>query len=155
MTLANWIANPENPLTARVMVNRIWQFHFGRGIVETASDFGRNGTPPTNLELLDWLAVKFTEEKWSIKKMHRLILHSATYRQSSVTDNPKAAEVDGENKLLWRFPVQRLSGEAVRDAVLAVSGRLNESRVVWRCIRRYRKDGRRSKSAGREYLGDL
>ncbi len=74
MTLANWIANPENPLTARVMVNRIWQFHFGKGIVETASDFGRNGTPPTNLELLDWLAVKFTEEKWSIKKMHRLIL---------------------------------------------------------------------------------
>lgn len=125
MTLANWIARPENPLTARVMVNRIWQFHFGRGMVETASDFGRNGSRPTHPELLDWLAVKFTEEKWSIKKMHRLILTSATYRQSSIANNAKAAEIDGDDRLLWRFPRQRLSGEAVRDALLAVSGRLN------------------------------
>ncbi|MEO8128558.1 MAG: DUF1553 domain-containing protein, partial [Bryobacteraceae bacterium] len=125
MTLAEWIANPDNPLTARVMVNRIWQFHFGRGIVETSSDFGRNGSPPTNLELLDWLAVKFTEEKWSVKKMHRLILTSATYRQASLYDDSKGLQVDPENKLLWRFPRQRLSGEAIRDAVLAVSGRLN------------------------------
>ena len=125
MTLADWIANPENPLTARVMVNRIWQFHFGRGIVETSSDFGRNGTPPTNLELLDWLAIRFTEEKWSIKKMHRLILSSAAYRQASLHENSKGVDADGENRLLWRFPRQRVSGEAVRDALLAVSGRLN------------------------------
>lgn len=125
MTLAEWIASPDNPLTARVMVNRIWQFHFGKGIVETASDFGRNGTPPTNLELLDWLAVRFTEDKWSIKKMHRLILSSAVYRQSSMQGNPKGLEVDGDNKLLWRFPRQRISGEAIRDSLLSVSGRLN------------------------------
>jgi len=125
MTLANWIASPENPLTARVMVNRIWQHHFGRGIVDTPSDFGKNGSRPSHKELLDWLALRFTEDKWSIKAMHRLILNSATYRQDSKGLNAKAAEVDPENQLLWRFNRQRLEGEAVRDAVLAVSGRLS------------------------------
>ncbi len=125
MTLAEWIASPENPLTARVMVNRIWQYHFGRGIVETSNDFGRNGSPPTNPELLDWLALRFVEEKWSIKQMHRLILNSAAYKQESRREDANALRVDPENKLLWRFPRQRLSGEAIRDAVLAVSGSLN------------------------------
>jgi hypothetical protein len=125
MTLANWIASPENPLTARVMVNRLWQHHFGRGIVETPSDFGKNGGRPTHPELLDWLALKFIEEKWSIKSMHRIILNSAAYRQDSKTPNAKAAQIDPENQYLWRFNRQRLEGEPVRDAVLSVSGRLN------------------------------
>jgi hypothetical protein len=128
MTLANWIVSPENPLTARVMVNRIWQHHFGRGIVESPSDFGKNGTRPSHPELLDWLAHRFIEEKWSIKAMHRLILNSASYRQDSKIVNAKAAQVDPENHLLWRFNRQRLEGEVVRDAVLAASGRLNPAR---------------------------
>ncbi len=128
MTLAKWIASPENPLTARVMVNRIWQHHFGRGIVETASDFGRNGTPPSHPELLDWLATRFVEEKWSVKAMQRLILESAAYRQSSLETQPAALQTDPEDRLLWRFNRQRIEGEAVRDSVLAVSGRLNPER---------------------------
>ena len=126
MTLARWIASPDNPLTARVMVNRLWQYHFGRGIVETSSDFGRNGAPPTHPELLDWLAGRFVEQKWSIKRMHRLILESAAYRQASKKTDPRAAEADPDNKLLWRFPRQRLSGEAIRDSVLELSGRLTQ-----------------------------
>jgi Protein of unknown function (DUF1553)/Protein of unknown function (DUF1549) len=125
ITLAKWIASSENPLTARVMVNRIWQHHFGRGIVETPSDFGRNGTAPTHPELLDWLAIRFVEEKWSIKAMHRLMVNSSTYRQASVNLCGKGPETDSENALLWHFNRQRLEGEAVRDSVLAVSGRLN------------------------------
>jgi hypothetical protein len=125
MTLAKWIASADNPLTARVMVNRIWQHHFGRGIVETASDFGRNGSPPSHPELLDWLATRFAEDKWSIKAMQRLILTSATYRQSSMETEPKAMQTDPDNRLLWRFNRLRLEGEAIRDSVLAVSGRLN------------------------------
>ena len=125
MTLAKWIASADNPLTARVMVNRIWQHHFGRGIVETASDFGRNGTPPSHPELLDWLATRFVEDKWSIKAMHRLILTSAAYRQSSMETESKAIEADPDDRLLWRFNRLRLEGEAIRDSVLAVSGRLN------------------------------
>jgi len=128
MTLAKWIASPNNPLTARVMVNRIWQHHFGRGIVGTPSDFGRNGTPPTHPELLDWLATRFVEEKWSIKAMHRLILTSATYRQSAMTVDSKASQIDPENRLLWHFNRLRLEGEMIRDSVLAVSGRLNPAR---------------------------
>jgi hypothetical protein len=125
LTLANWIASPDNPLTARVMVNRLWQHHFGRGIVETVSDFGRNGTRPTHPELLDWLATQFVQEKWSIKAMHRLILNSSTYRQASAGTDEKAPQVDPDNRLLSRFPRLRLEGEAIRDSVLAVSGRLN------------------------------
>ena len=124
-TLANWIASPENPLTARVMVNRIWQYHFGRGIVETTSDFGKNGSRPTHPELLDWLALKFIDEGWSVKAIHRLILTSSTYRQS--TENPLAKDntVDPENHLLWRAERRRLEAEQVRDGILWISGRLN------------------------------
>ena len=125
MTLANWIASPENPLTARVMVNRVWQYRFGRGIVETSSDFGKNGARPTHPELLDWLAVRFVDEKWSLKALHRLILTSSTYRQASRRRHDRAEETDSANRLLWRFPRRRLEGELIRDSVLAVSGRLN------------------------------
>ncbi len=124
-TLAQWIASPDNPLTARVMVNRIWQHHFGRGIVETASNFGKNGSGATHPELLDWLAVTFVENGWSIKKMHRLMLLSNAYRQSA--ENPAAAgnDKDPDNHLLWRFERRRLEAEAIRDGILYLSGGLN------------------------------
>jgi mono/diheme cytochrome c family protein len=128
-TLARWIASPDNPLTARVMANRIWQYHFGRGIVETSSNFGKNGAPPTHPELLDWLAVAFVERGWSVKEMHRLMLLSATYRQSS--ENPAAPEnesLDADNRLLWRFERRRLEAEAIRDGILYLSGGLNPER---------------------------
>ncbi len=125
MALADWIARPDNPLTARVMVNRIWQGHFGIGLVETSSDFGRSGATPTHPELLDWLATKFVENDWSIKQMHRLIVLSQTYRQSSAVDDPAAVAQDADVRLLWRFPSRRLEGEAIRDSMLAVSGELN------------------------------
>jgi hypothetical protein len=124
VTLARWIASADNPLTARVMVNRIWQHHFGRGIVETPSDFGRNGARPTHPELLDWLAVRFVDEKWSIKAMHRLMLTSGTYRQAA--ENP--AVKDAGDHLLWRFARRRLEAEEIRDNILWVSGRLNLER---------------------------
>ena len=124
MTLANWIANPENPLTARVMVNRLWQYRFGRGIVETSSDFGKNGALPTHPELLDWLAVRFVDGKWSLKALHRLMVTSSTYRQVSRRRSGRAEDTDPANRLLWRFPRLRLEGELIRDSVLAVSGRL-------------------------------
>jgi len=124
LALADWIASPENPLTARVMVNRIWQGHFGIGLVETPSDFGRNGARPSNPELLDWLPSEFVRSGWSVKQMHRLILLSATYRQSSRLD-PVAAARDADDHLLWRFPSRRLESEPIRDSMLAVSGQLN------------------------------
>jgi mono/diheme cytochrome c family protein len=123
--VAEWIASPDNPLAARVMVNRLWQNHFGQGIVRTANNFGRNGTPATHPELLDWLAAQFIESKWSIKSMHRLIVNSATYRQRSDYESLKGARLDAQNRLLWRMNRRRLEGEAVRDSILAVSGRLN------------------------------
>ncbi len=128
MTLARWIASPQNPLTARVMVNRIWQHHFGNGIVGTPSDFGKNGDRPTHPELLDWLALRFAQDGWSIKSMHRLMLASSTYRQSA--DNPRVADTspDPENRLLWRFNRRRLEAEAIRDSILLASGRLNTER---------------------------
>ncbi len=122
--LANWIANPANPMTARVMVNRLWQHHFGAGIVGTPSDFGRNGDHATHPELLDWLAVKFTEDGWSLKKMHRLMLTSAAYRQSTQV-TPLSAKQDPQNHLLSHMNRIRLEGEALRDSILATSGRLN------------------------------
>jgi mono/diheme cytochrome c family protein len=122
--LADWIASPRNPLTARVMVNRLWQGHFGTGIVETPSDFGRSGMPPSHPELLDWLAAEFIRVGWSMKQMHRLMVLSATYRQSSFHPSP-AADEDGESRLLWRFPSLRLSSESMHDSMLAVSGLLN------------------------------
>jgi mono/diheme cytochrome c family protein len=122
--LAVWIAGVDNPLTARVAVNRIWQYHFGKGIVRTPSDFGLTGDRPSHPELLDWLATEFVQKGWSWKSMHRLILTSTAYRQSSVY-NPKVASKDPENRLLWRMNPRRLEAEIIRDSVLTVSGKLN------------------------------
>jgi hypothetical protein len=122
--LANWVAGPDNPLTARVMVNRLWQHHFGRGIVRTPSDFGVRGEPPSHAELLDWLAAEFVERGWSVKAMHRLMLLSATYQQSTRA-SPESLAQDPGNKLLGRMNRLRLEGEIIRDSLLAVSGRLN------------------------------
>jgi Protein of unknown function (DUF1553)/Protein of unknown function (DUF1549) len=129
--LARWIASPEHPLTARVLVNRLWQHHFGRGIVATASDFGVRGQPPTHPELLDWLATEFIARGWSVKQMHKLMLLSATYQQSS---SPRmsaaipagAGDQDPDNQLFSRMNRCRLEGEIIRDSLLAVSGRLND-----------------------------
>jgi mono/diheme cytochrome c family protein len=128
MTLAKWIASADNPLTARVMVNRIWQQHFGRGIVETTSDFGKNGARPTHPELLDWLAIRFVEEKWSVKQMHRLMLNSNTYKQAAENPAYKDNKIDPDNKLLWKFNRRRLEAEEIRDGILFASGRLNPAR---------------------------
>ncbi|MBL7649458.1 MAG: DUF1553 domain-containing protein [Candidatus Hydrogenedentes bacterium] len=122
--LADWIASADNPLTARVMVNRIWQHHFGRGIVDTPSDFGAMGARPTNQELLDWLAATFIEEGWKPKALHRRILLSQTYRQSSAP-RPDALAADAASVYLWRFPPRRLEAEPIRDAILATSGVLD------------------------------
>jgi hypothetical protein len=122
--LARWLASPENPLTARVQVNRLWQHHFGTGLVATPSDFGRNGRPPTHPELLDWLARQFVRDGWSLKKMHRLMMTSAVYRRAS-SPSPSAIARDPENKFLWRMNRRRLEGEAIRDTILAVSGTLS------------------------------
>jgi mono/diheme cytochrome c family protein len=126
--LADWIASPDNPLTARVMANRILQHHFGRGLVRTPSDFGYRGTPPTHPELLDWLAGEFVARGWSLKALHRLIVTSAAYRMSSRPD-PSAMAKDPENDLFWRFDLRRLEAEEVRDSVLAVSGDLNRAEL--------------------------
>src|SRR6266478_2708334 len=124
--LAKWVTDPDNPLTARVMVNRIWQFHFGAGIVATPNDFGRMGVRPTHPELLDYLANEFVNSGFSMKHVHRLILNSSAYRQSSTGANPAALEKDPENKLLWKFNRRRLEAEEIRDAMLAAAGNLNE-----------------------------
>ena len=159
LQLADWIASPENPLTARVLVNRVWQHHFGVGLVSTPNDFGKNGTKPTHPELLDWLASELVNpsrssrreeahsqpahhasritdnqslvtsaatKPWSIKHLHRLILTSATWRQSSVP-REEALKVDASSRLLWRFPPRRLEAEGIRDSMLAVSGNLDRT----------------------------
>jgi hypothetical protein len=124
--LARWLTQPDHPLTSRVMVNRIWHYHFGRGIVGTPSDFGRLGELPSHPELLDWLALEFVERGWSIKEMHRLIMNSAAYRQSSIHPQPELARLkDPENRLLWRANLRRLEGEQIRDAMLWAGGELN------------------------------
>ncbi len=126
--LAEWIASPGNPLTARVIVNRLWQHHFGEGIVRTPSDFGINGDRPSHPELLDWLATQLVAQHWSLKAVHRLMLTSNAYRQS--TENPnyeKYAQADPKNQLLWRMNWIRLEGETIRDSVLAISGELQTS----------------------------
>ena len=123
-TLADWIASPQNPLTARVMVNRIWQGHFGTGFVQTPSDFGRMGMKPTHPELLDYLAAEFIRSGWSVKHMHRLILLSQTYGQSSQSIKENAT-IDSDVRYLWRYPSRRLEAESIRDSMLAVSDRLN------------------------------
>src|SRR5436853_5921372 len=113
--LANWLVDPANPLTARVMANRIWHYHFGRGIVPTSSDFGIMGTRASHPELLDWLSDEFVRSGWSTKHMHRLILTSSAYRQSSAF-REDCSKADSSNRLLWRFPRQRLDAEEIRDA---------------------------------------
>ncbi len=122
--LAQWLADPANPLPARVMVNRVWHYHFGRGIVATPSDFGFNGGPPSHPELLDWLAAYYIANGWQLKPIHRLIVLSSTYRQSSRLD-AKAQSIDRDNRLLWRVAPRRLEAESIRDEILASSGRLD------------------------------
>jgi mono/diheme cytochrome c family protein len=122
--LADWVASPDNPLTARVMVNRIWQGHFGRGVVASCNDFGRFGDPPTHPALLDWLADEFVRGGWSVKRLHKLILTSNAY-QMSARANDAGLKADPLNIHLWRFNMRRLQAEEVRDSVLAASGRLN------------------------------
>jgi len=124
LELSQWIAHADNPLTARVMVNRIWQHHFGEGIVRTPSNFGKLGEAPTHPELFDWLAVQFIQDGWSVKAMHRRIMLSATYQQGSVIPKDLAAK-DAENRLFGRFSPRRLEAEAIRDAMLSVSGQLD------------------------------
>jgi hypothetical protein len=148
LTLANWIVSPQNPLTARVLVNRLWQGHFGRGLVATPNDFGLAGARPSHPELLDWLAGELIRDGWSMKKLHRLIVTSAAYRQASASEPASdvswsvngrqiplvpvgepavsAASIDAENTLLWRQNVRRLTAEQLRDALMAVSGTLTE-----------------------------
>jgi len=122
--LANWLGSPEHPLTARVMVNRVWQFRMGAGIVATPNDFGVLGQRPTNQKLLDWLAVEFVENNWSVKAIDRMIVLSNAYQQASATDDKKS-KIDPDNKLYWRMNRKRLEGEIIRDSVLAASGALN------------------------------
>ena len=124
MALAEWIVHPENTLTWRSIVNRIWHYHFGRGIVDTPNDFGRVGGTPSHPELLDWLAVEFRDGGGSLKELHRLILNSAVYNQTS-DHNPSFVNKDNSNRFLWRHNRRRLEAEALRDTVLLVSGKLD------------------------------
>ncbi|MGI9518403.1 MAG: DUF1553 domain-containing protein [Pirellulaceae bacterium] len=128
MALARWIASPDNPLTARVMVNRIWQHHFGRGIVRSSSDLGFQGIAPTHPKLLDWLASEFVRRDWSIKALHKLILMSSAYRMSS-DFSQSAYDVDPINDKFWRFDMRRLTAEEIRDSILAVNGTLNRDKM--------------------------
>ena len=128
--LANWIASPKNPLTARVIVNRLWQQHFGQGLASNASDFGRLGEKPTHPELLDWLAARLVKEGWSLKKMHRLMVTSATYRMGSADFGMRNEKInpllfDPENRLLWHYPIRRMDAGQIHDAALAASGELD------------------------------
>jgi hypothetical protein len=128
--LARWIASKDNPLTARVAVNYLWSWHFGRPIVETTFDLGRNGKAPTHPELLDWLAIEFMEQGWKMKPLHRLLVTSQAYRMRSGignSDNPNLAH-DPDNRFCWRYPTQRLEAEMVRDCVLYLAGDLDTTR---------------------------
>jgi len=124
LALANWLCSPDNPLTARVMVNRLWQYHFGRGIVRSPNNFGFHGDAPTHPRLLDWLASEFVAGNWKLKRMHRLMMTSSTYQMSSRSNAAALAE-DPQNNLFWRFDMRRLTAEEIRDSMLAVSGSLN------------------------------
>src|SRR3989442_9880477 len=123
--LAQWLASPSNPLTARVIVNRIWHHHFGRGIVATLDNFGKMGDLPTHPELLDYLSVEFMNHEWSIKQMHRLIMTSEAYQMASAYENAVDREKDPQNQYLWRFRAARLDAEVVRDSLLAAGGGVN------------------------------
>ncbi|MDA7527541.1 PSD1 and planctomycete cytochrome C domain-containing protein [Planctomicrobium sp.] len=127
VALAKWITDSRNPLTPRVIVNRLWHYHFGLGIVDSPSDFGYSGGRPSHPELLDWLAKRFVNGGWKLKNLHRLILNSATYQQASNVHNTSAEEIDGDNRLLWRSNSRRLDGESTRDAMLSLSGALNRA----------------------------
>lgn len=127
LAFAKWLTNPEHPLTARVMVNRIWKQHFGRGIVRSLGNFGKNGDPPTHPELLDWLALEFVREGFSIKAMHRLMMTSTTYRQASAV-TPEHEKLDPDNRWLSRMPLRRINGEELRDSLLLIAGQLDEQR---------------------------
>jgi len=131
LAFARWLTSRDHPLTARVMVNRVWQQHFGRGIVETPDNFGKLGAPPTHPELLDWLAVDFMKNGWTLKRLHRQIMTSSVYRQSSHQpadgETSVAKKVDPENHLLWRMNLLRLEAEVIRDSVLAASGKLDRT----------------------------
>ena len=122
--LAEWIARRENPLTARVLVNRIWKHHFGQGIVRSLDNFGKTGEEPTHPELLDFLANRFVEAGWSVKALHRMLVLSSAYAMSS-SPSEAALRIDPQNRLLQRMPVQRLEGETVRDSILAIAGTLD------------------------------
>ncbi|MCH7989953.1 MAG: DUF1553 domain-containing protein, partial [Planctomycetes bacterium] len=126
LEMARLIVDPSNPLTARVLVNRIWMHHFSKPLVNTPSDFGARSQPPTHPQLLDALAWQFVQQGWSIKTLHRMILLSSVYRQSS-DDNPKHRAIDPENRLLWNMPRRRLDFEAMRDSMLCVSGRMDRT----------------------------
>ena len=148
---AEWIASESNPLTARVMVNRIWQHHFGEGIVRTASNFGKTGEAPSHPELLDWLATEFARSGWSVKHMHRLMLTSEAYRRSSV-DSVAGLEKDAENRLFWRAPRKRLEAEILRDSILRVAGTL-DLEVGGPAVRPYINPDLIQSSTGRRWDG--
>jgi hypothetical protein len=125
---AEWLTQPDHPLTARVLVNRLWLHHFGAGLVATPDNFGHAGTPPSHPNLLDWLATEFVARGWSLKALHRLMVTSSTYRQASTIDpvaHAAAKQLDPENRLLWRQRLRRLEAEVLRDAILSVSGTLH------------------------------
>src|SRR5262249_46620808 len=127
LALARWLTDPQHPLTGRVQVNRIWAQHFGRGLVSTVANFGPSGATPSHPELLDWLATEFARTGWSMKAMHRLMATSSAYRKSSTVDD-KQRTADPKNILLGRWQPRRLEGEAVRDSILLVSGKLSDQR---------------------------
>jgi hypothetical protein len=127
VTLAKWIVASDNPLTSRVLVNRLWHYHFGTGLVDSPSDYGWMGSKPSHPELLDWLASQLLNEGWKWKPIHKLIVMSQAYRQSSEW-NANAAKVDADSRLLWRFPPRRLSGEEVRDTMLTLAGQLDHDK---------------------------
>ena len=127
LALAKWLTQPNHPLTARVMVNRIWMHHFGRGIVASASNFGHLATPPSHPELLDWLATEFVARGWSVKSIHRLIMTSTAYRQGSQID--ASSSTDPENILLGRMTMHRMDAEQLHDSILSVVGELDTKRL--------------------------
>jgi hypothetical protein len=127
LALAEWLIARENPLTARVMVNRMWHHHFGRGIVGTIDNFGKMGEQPTHPELLDWLAVEFVNRGWSLKQMHRLMMTSEAYQMASEFNDSASASKDPDNKSLWKFGIHRFEGEIIRDSIMAVAGTLDRT----------------------------
>jgi hypothetical protein len=127
LALAEWLVARENPLTARVMVNRIWHHHFGHGIVGTIDNFGKMGDQPTHPELLDWLAVEFMNRGWSVKQMHKLIMTSEAYQMASEFESASNQQKDPDNKALWKFRINRVEGEIIRDSIMAVSGTLDKT----------------------------